>query len=628
MGELLIVALLGGLITGLSPCIVPVLPVIVTGGSAGANRSRPYLIIGGLVISFSISELVGSSLLSALHLPQDLLFWLGVGLLALLSVGLMIPIVGEWIERPFARLGSSRYANKGGGFVLGLSLGLVFVPCAGPVLTAISVAAAHHHVGATSLFVTLFYAVGATLPLLIFAIVAQRATTSWAKLRTHLPRIRQISGVVLALTTLAIATNLLSSIQRDVPGYTTALEDHVESTESACTQLQHLSGEHQNQFATANAKLEGKKATCSVTDSASSSNQIAAGSTSSGGGATTTTAPPTTTAPTTPAASNTTTTTPVTPVTIPATTRTFGKSSLPELGDAPNFTGIVAWLNTPGNTSLSLRKQLKGKVVLVDFWTYSCINCQRSLPHVEGWYNDYKKDGFVVVGVSTPEFAFEHVVSNVQSAADSLHIDYPIAVDNNYGTWDAYNNQYWPAEYLIDPDGHVRAYDFGEGGYSTMENNIRNLLSADEVTKLPARTDVANKTPTSGSITPESYVGYGELNNEVGTTVVDDKAITYRAPATIPSNSLAFNGIWTDHKEEATAGTNATLDLEFTADDVYLVMGGTGTVDVSYNGRHLKTLTIKGIPTLYTLLSGPALQSGQLTLSMSPGVEAYDFTFG
>jgi hypothetical protein len=249
------------------------------------------------------------------------------------------------------------------------------------------------------------------------------------------------------------------------------------------------------------------------------------------------------------------------------------------------------------------------------------------LPHVEGWYNDYKKDGLVVVGVSSPEFAFEHVVSNVENAAGSLGIDYPVAVDNNLATWDAYNNEYWPAEYLIDPTGVVRAYDFGEGGYGQMESNIRMLLTANGVTDLPSRTDVPNKTPTN-NITPESYVGYERLSNEVGTSVVPDKTIEYHAPSSIPSNSLAFGGTWTVHQEEATAGPHATLGLQFTADDVYLVMSGTGTVGVSYNGRHLTTVSVGGIPKLYTLFSGSVLQTGVLTLSMSPGVEAYDFTFG
>ncbi len=605
MGELVLVAFLGGLITGLSPCIVPVIPVIVAGGSTDANKTRPYVIIAGLVLSFSVSVLFASSLLSFLHLPQDLLFWLGVALLGALSLGLLIPQVGEIIERPFARLGSSRYATQGSGFVLGLSLGLVFVPCAGPVLTAISVAAAHHHVGFSSLLVTVFYALGVTIPLLVLAVVAQRATTSWSSLRSHLPGVRRVAGVVLGVTTLAIAFNWLGALQRDVPGYTTALEDHVESTGSACSALRQLSGEHQNQFAAANARLEGKKATCAATDAGNSqSGHLAAGTT------TTTTAPH--------AAS----TSPQKPAVFMAS-----KTNLPPLGRAPNFTGITAWFNTPGNQPLSL-SALRGKVVLVDFWTYSCINCQRSLPHVEGWYNDYKKDGLVVVGVSSPEFAFEHVVSNVESASSSLGIDYPVAVDDNLATWTAYNNEYWPAEYLIDPTGVVRAYDFGEGGYGTMESNIRMLLSANGVAHLPPRTDVPDKTPTNDALTPESYVGYDRLANEVGTSVAPDKTIVYHPPSSIPANSLAFGGTWTVHNEEATAGPNATLGLQFTADDVYLVMSGHGTVGVSYNGRHLTTVNVGGVPKLYTLLSGTPLQTGVLTLSVSPGIEAYDFTFG
>jgi cytochrome c biogenesis protein CcdA/thiol-disulfide isomerase/thioredoxin len=604
MGELLLVAFLGGLITGISPCIVPVIPVVMAGGSSGASRTRPYVIIAGLVASFSLSVLFASSLLSFLHLPQDLLFWLGVAMLGLLSIGLLVPKVGEVIERPFTRLGASRYATEGGGFVLGLSLGLVFVPCAGPVLTAISVAAAHHRVGATSILVTVFYALGVTVPLLVLAVLSQRATTSWSSLRNHLPTVRRVAGIVLGVTTLAIAFNWLGALQRDVPGYTTALEDHVESTNSACSRLQQLSGEHQNQFAAANAKLEGKKATCAATDAGNSqSSHLAAGST-------TTTSP------------HATSTSPQKPAVFMA-----NKTNLPNLGRAPNFAGITSWFNTPGNLPLTL-SQLRGKVVLIDFWTYSCINCQRALPHVEGWYNDYKKDGLVVVGVSAPEFAFEHVVSNVESAAGNLGIDYPVAVDDNLATWDAYNNQYWPADYLIDPTGVVRAYNFGEGGYGTMEANIRMLLTANGIADLPSRTAVPDRTPTSTAMTPESYVGYSRLSNEVGTAVVPDKEVLYRAPAAIASNSLAFGGRWTVHSEGAVAGPNATLGLQFTANDVYLVMGGQGTVGVSYNGRHLTTLTVAGVPKLYTLFSSGALQTGVLTLTVSPGVEAYDFTFG
>ncbi len=559
MAELLAVAFLGGLITGLSPCIVPVLPVVVAGGSAGTSKARPYVIIAGLVVSFSLTELVGSTVLSAIGLPQNFLFWLGIGLLLLLAVGLMISVVGEWIERPFMRLGASRYADSGGGFVLGLSLGLVFVPCAGPVLAAISAAAANHRFSPSSFLVTLFYAVGASLPLLIFAIVAQRATTSWTKLRTKLPIIRRTAGAVLLVTTLAIAFGLLDPLQRAVPGYTSALENHIESSDSVSKQLRALDGEHANKFA--------KKA---------------------------------------------------------ATTAKM--ATLPKLGMAPNFTGIVSWLNTPDDKPLSLT-QLKGKVVLVDFWTYSCINCQRSLPHVEGWYKDYKKDGLVVVGVSTPEFAFEHVVSNVRSAAGNLGIDYPIAIDNNYDTWDAYNNEYWPAEYLIDPTGEVRAYDFGEGGYSTMESNIRALLTANGVTSLPPRTDVADKTPVNQT-TPESYIGYEEAQYAAGTALVHDKPTRLQSTESGTDQYVCTRWNMDRHSQEATAGSDAQLYLHFVANDVYLVMGGTGTVDVSFNGRHLSTIEVSGVPRLYTLFSGNALQTGQLDLRVSPGVQAYDFTFG
>jgi hypothetical protein len=203
-----------------------------------------------------------------------------------------------------------------------------------------------------------------------------------------------------------------------------------------------------------------------------------------------------------------------------------------------------------------------------------------------------------------------------------------VAVDSNYGTWDAYNNMYWPAEYLIDPTGQVRGYDFGEGDYSTMETHIRELLTANGVANLPPATAVADKTPTSPDITQESYLGYTEMQYDVGTTVVDDQAIAYHAPATIPSNAFAFNGTWTDGSEEATAGVNAQILLHFTADDVYLVMGGQGTVGVSVNGHSLPSVTVSGVPTLYTLVSGSTLQTGQLSLSFSPGVQAYDFTFG
>jgi cytochrome c biogenesis protein CcdA/thiol-disulfide isomerase/thioredoxin len=567
VAELLAIAFLGGLITAISPCIVPVLPAVVAGGSAGTKRSRPFLIIAGLVVSFTLATLLGSTVLSALGLPQDLLRWLGIGVLLLLALGLLVPTIGYWTERPFSRLGASSRVGSGGGFVLGLSLGLVFVPCAGPVLSAIAVAGANHRVGASSLLVALFYSAGAALPLLVLSVAAQRAATGWRQLRKHLPMVRRLAGAVLALTTLAIAFGFFDPLQRAVPGYTSALQNQVEGGASIASQLQKLRGEHANSYAKKQAKAAPVEKTAS-----------------------------------------------------------FKTVALPDLGPAANFTGIVAWLNTPGDRPLSLT-QLRGKVVLVDFWTYSCINCQRSLPHVEAWYKDYKNDGLVVVGVHTPEFAFEHVVSNVRSAVRSLGVDYPVAVDSNYATWDAYSNEGWPADYLIDPRGQVRVYDSGEGGYSSMETDIRELLAANGVTRLPPPTDVSDKTPTQ-PITQESYLGYGEAEYYDNGNLVPDKAVDYRGPPSVPKDSFAFNGIWTDHNEDATAGARAEITFNFTANDVYLVMGGTGTVEVSLDGHHLSSIDVNGVPRLYTLFSGESLVTGALEIHFAPGVQAYDFTFG
>jgi cytochrome c biogenesis protein CcdA/thiol-disulfide isomerase/thioredoxin len=547
---------LGGLITGVSPCVVPVLPIIVAGGSTGTSSRRPISIIAGLVVSFSFFTLVGGEILSLLHLPQDLLRDIGLGALFLVAAGLLIPKLGELLEKPFARLGAKHQSESRSGFLLGISLGLVFVPCAGPVLAAISAVAATHRVGFTAVLVTLSYALGAAIPLLAFALLAQRTTSGFKSWRAHAPLIRKIAGGVLALTALAIALNLTRGLT-NVPGYTTAIQDRIEGSASVTNGLRSLTGQTGKGFT--NAAASG---------------------------------------------------------------------SLPNLGAAPNFTGITQWLNTPGDKPLTLA-QLRGKVVLIDFWTYSCINCERSLPHVEAWASAYKKDGLVVVGVHTPEFPFEHVISNVKAAAAQLGVTYPIAIDNKYATWNAYDNNSWPSEYLIDQQGDVRATNPYEGNYAQTESDIRELLSTNPKVHLPPPTEVANKTPTQDQ-TPETYIGYERLNPAyyVGSAISANISDLYLPAAKVPENDLTWGGYWTEHQWSALAGKNALMELTYQANDVYLVLGGKGTVDVSINGVHQKTLDVSGIPNLYTLVSGTKFQTGTLDLDFSPGVAAYDFTFG
>ncbi len=523
------------------------------------RRRRPIAVVGGLVLSFSVFTLVGSWVLSALGLPQDLLRWIGLVVLGLVGLGLIVPELGEWLERPFARLARGHQRSDGGGFVLGLSLGLVFVPCAGPVLTAITVVSANHRYGFSSIVLTVAFAAGIAVPLLVFAVLGQRLGERMRSIRSRAVVARRVIGALLVVTALVIGLNLTDGLQRAVPGYTNALQSHIESNASATQALAKVSGN----------VVSGALATC----------------------------------------------TPESPV-------------LQQCGKAPALVGISHWLNTPGDRPLTLAG-LKGHVVLVDFWTYSCINCQRTLPHVEAWNRAYAADGLTIIGVHTPEFAFEHVTANVAQAASQLGVSYPIAQDNDYDTWNAYKNNYWPAEYLIDSTGTVRHVDFGEGGYDQSESFIRQLLvAADPTVHLPSPTDVADLTPNEAT-TPESYLGYQHgTPNLAGQTVEEDQMAPYQAPSSVPADEYAYGGKWSIGSEASTAGPGATLVLAFQAKDVYLVLGGSGTIQVSVNGKPTKTVTVGGEPKLYQLVGSSTNEQGLLSLAVSPGVQAYDFTFG
>ena len=560
MISLLLVGFVAGLITGISPCILPVLPMVLVAGATGtapvSRRWRSVAVVVGLVVSFSVITLLGTTVLSALGLPEDLLRDAGLVLLGLFGLGLLVPAIAEILERPFLRLHSPQPATSRGGFILGLGLGAVFVPCAGPVLAAISVIGATNHLSFTGLLLTLAFAAGAGVPLLAVALAGDAVIDRVRALRDRARGMRIGGGAVLIAMTLAIGLNLTDGLQQDVPGYASALQNGVEGGKSVQSQLHSLTG-------------GGSASLMSCTTSA----------------------------------------------------------TLPNCFPAPNFQGIAAWINTPGGAPLTI-KSLRGKVVLVDFWTYSCINCQRSLPHVEAWYHLYGTDGLVVVGVHTPEFAFEHVVSNVQSAVQQFGVTYPVAVDNNYSTWNAYDNEYWPADYLIDASGEVRYEAFGEGQYGETETAIRQLLAdANPAVKLPPATNVPDLTP-SGIMSSETYLGYSRLQYLVGATPVEDAAATYTFPSSIGPGEYGLSGTWTIGSEECTAGADARLELEFQADDVYLVLGGSGTLSLTLNGTAAGTIDVSGVPRLYTLVSGSSQQSGLLVLTVSPGVEAYDFTFG
>jgi thiol-disulfide isomerase/thioredoxin len=300
-------------------------------------------------------------------------------------------------------------------------------------------------------------------------------------------------------------------------------------------------------------------------------------------------------------------------------------SKLPNYGRAPNFTGIQEWLNTSGGRPLTLSR-LHGKVVLVDFWTYSCVNCLRTLPHLKAWYATYHRKGLDIVGVHTPEFAFEHVPSNVRDAVRRLGVRYPVALDNGYATWNAYGNQYWPAEYLIDRNGDIRHAHFGEGQYGETEQLIRELLN-EPGNRLPVASRLKDPTPTE-LMTPESYLGYMRLERYAGSHIRRDAAAQYRLPAKLGMNELAYGGRWRVESQRIVAGKGARLRLHFVASKVYLVLGGQGRLQVLVNGQPLRTIRVSGISRLYQLLSLRRDSEGLLELRFTPGIAAYAFTFG
>jgi cytochrome c biogenesis protein CcdA/thiol-disulfide isomerase/thioredoxin len=529
------VAFLAGLITAVSPCALPVLPIVFAGAASGGTR-RPYAIIAGVVVGFTGSLLAVAWLLRELHLPQDLLRNLSIALLFVVAATLVVPRVGEFLERPLARFSRRPGGDLGGGFVLGLALGLVFVPCGGLVLAAITTHAATLG-GAERVAVAIAFAIGTGLPMLAIAYGGRRAAGGLRSFRAHARGFRAGLGALIA----AVALLITFHVDRTLANVGNPF--HFADAQKSCTAQRQFSGRCVHET-----------------------------------------------------------------------------SRLADLGSAPDFAGITNWFNSK---PLSL-EQLRGKVVLVDFWTYSCINCLRTLPHLKAWWRDYRRAGLEIVGVHTPEFGFEAVPNNVSAATKQLGVRWPVALDPKYATWKAYGNQYWPAEYLIDKRGHIRNEHFGEGEYDRTERLIRRLLGEPG----PARAQLADMTPTTLT-TPETYLGYEHrLAGYSGSQPVPDRTAEYTAPKSLPENAWALSGSWLLGTEHTSAGRDAELTLHFHAKDVYLVMGGRGRVRVSVDGHEVRTVAVEGINRLYTVLSRPQLLDAQLRLRFTPGVSVYSFTFG
>jgi cytochrome c biogenesis protein CcdA/thiol-disulfide isomerase/thioredoxin len=541
------IAFIAGIVTSLSPCVLPVLPIVLAGGATGGPR-RPFAIVAGLVVSFTVFSLTATAILTSLGLPDDLLRNIAIAVVVVVGLGLVWPRFGDLLGRPFYALARRQPSDTSGGFVLGLSLGLLFTPCAGPVIAAVATVAATQSLTVQAFLITLAYAVGAGLVLLGIAIAGRRGMNIRA-VRSHGPAVRRVLGLaVLAVAVLMIA-GLDTKLQTRVPAYTEALQG---LEESAAAQ-----GELED--------LVGGKALAE-------------------------------------------------------------EEQLEDYGLAPEFEGIEGWINSEPLTLASLR----GKVVLIDFWTYSCINCLRTLPHLKAWDEAYRDEGLVIVGVHTPEFAFERDPGNVRRAVEEHGIEYPVALDPDFATWQAWQNRYWPAKYFIDRLGHLRYAHFGEGDYEKSEEVIRQLLAEEGSGRELVSAAIGDQTP-SGPQTPESYLGYGRIDRFVGSRIEPDTEAEYEIPGVVPTHGLAYGGRWTVEEERIVAGENAKLRLDFVGSKVFLVLGTEGdeeSVEVTLDGEHVKSVRVKK-DDLYTLaqIDGPKSEH-VLDLSFTPGTEAYAFTFG
>ena len=559
---LIAVAFVAGLVTAVSPCVLPILPIVLATGADG-DRRRPYLVIAGLIASFSFFTLASVQIIQALHIPSSTLRDIAIAIIAIFGLTLLVPALSRVFERATARFPAMgvRLATPGvaGGLITGVGLGLVWTPCAGPILGAITSLAVTAPGSAATVALVISYSMGAGLPLLGIAL-GGRAALARLRLRSASAWASRALGILVLVTAGLMAVGADTAISADL---TNALPDWT-------------------------GTLQALERTGPV--------QSALGSLGTG-----------------------------------LTTTQAGGPTPPE------FTGIDNWLNTQPLTMASLR----GKVVLVDFWTYSCINCIRTLPYVESWYQKYGPEGFVVVGVHTPEFAFEHDSGNVAAAIARFGITYPVAQDNEYATWTAYNNEYWPADYLIDAGGHIRDTHFGEGNYLQTEISIRTLLSEAGSAALPSPATSAAPPPFIASETGETYLGVArgvQLADHFSTPSGKGQ---YAFPAQLPQDKFALSGSFDGQQDYVTAlEAGDKLEMSFYARDVYLVLAADTPVPVTVKISGAQGVGMSedvgadgsmviGAARLYHLVHLDTANPGIVTITFNaPGARAYAFTFG
>lgn len=534
---LILFAFLAGFVTILSPCILPVLPIVLSGSATG-DKKRPIAIVVGFILSFTFFTLFLSTLIKLFGISADTLRTVSVVIIAGFGSTLLIPKLQIMSERFFSKFSILTPSNHTSGILLGLSLGLIWTPCVGPILASIITLAATSTITAGSIAITLAYSVGTAIPLLLITYGGRQLLQKIPWLTSNTVRIQKIFGIIMIVMAIGIYFQLdrkfQSFILEKFPNYGVGL-----------------------------TKFEEK------------------------------------------------------------ISKNAGDSSMET---APNFISGGTWFNSK---PLSI-KELRGKVVLVDFWTYTCINCIRTLPYLKMWWQKYKDKGLVIVGVHTPEFEFEKNPNNVVKAIKDFGLEYPIMQDNDFATWNAYNNRYWPAKYFIDVNGKIRYTHFGERNYDESENRIQELLK--EANLLTEKIPTNNPTYSTATRTPETYLGFLRIDRISSPEVIEpDVKKSYSIPPSFPSTHFAYGGQWTIGDEYARPTAGSTLVFRFDSKDVFLVMRPrsiSGKLKVILDGKFIQEITVDA-DRLYDLVKLDKGGDHTLTLEfLDDNLELYAFTFG
>lgn len=487
---LILFAFLAGIVTILSPCILPVLPIVLSGSVSGSKK-KPFGIIFGFVFSFTFFTLGTSFLVKLTGVSPDLLRSFSIVIIFIFGASLLFPAVQKNLEILFSKLTNkinfeNNNKNVGfvGGLLIGASLGLIWTPCVGPIIASVISLAATSKVTIEVVLITLSYSLGTGISMLVVMQFGRKIFQKIPWLLSSTEKIQKVFGILMIIIALLLFTNFDRKFQtwilKTFPAYGTGLTQ-IENIPIVKNELNNLLSPQMN------------------------------------------------------------------------------SSSAPE---------IVAggeWFNSK---PLAL-KDLKGKVVLIDFWTYTCINCIRTLPYVENWYEKYKDQGLVVIGVHTPEFEFEKNSQNVEKAIKDFGLTYPVVQDNNYATWNVFNNQYWPAEYLINKNGNIVHTSFGEGDFDSSEKAIQDALKENGA-KITSK--INNPTYKIMANSPETYLGASRMQYYYPDTNLSAGSYNLKIASGIPLNTFSLGGKWEIKSESAIVNSNSILIYHFSADKVFLVM--------------------------------------------------------